>query len=462
MNNQQAKKPLASEETTTNILIAEWVPSLNKGELAILIGMLKTFEVLGKVEVSIFSFYPSLDKERYSKNVKIIDVGGDLYLGNSLPEGSRLVKVRAFLFATLQHLFFVLLSKILSKNASKVMNKAVWREYCRSDVIIICHDQVSCVSGSILTFSPIYITLLAKALRKPIVIYANGTSNFERRIWKILATCVLNNVDLITVRDEESFLYLKDFVWNKARIHLTGDPAVLLPTIDPERVKSIMLEENIHKNDELLVGAAMTRAVLLNAFQWYANPVTRYKKAITEIARLFDLLIENFQATIVFMPHCIEPYQYRDDRMVAEEIYNAMTHKHKARVLITEYSPEELKGLMGELDLFISARVHSVIGALSMGVPSYTLTSSSDRRAYGLIGKMLKQEEWISNVENLNADRLFARITDLLSASDKIRKDLPSIINSAKEKALLNGRLLRALLISRLSAQGLADMAKKT
>jgi len=432
------------------ILVAEWVPSLNKGELAILIGMLKTFEVLGKVEVSVFSFYPSLDKERYPKNVKIIDVGGDLRLGNSLPEGSRLIKVRAFLFASLQYFFFILLSKILGKNVSKVMNKSIWREYCRSDIIIICHDQISCISGFILTFSPIYITLLAKALHKPIVIYANGASDFGRKIWKILATCVLNNIDLITIRDEESFLYLKKFIWDKARIYLTCDPAILLPSANPEKVKNTMHDEDIDKNDGLLVGTALSREVLSTAFQGHANLATRYKKAIAEMARFFDRLVENLQATIVFIPHCIEPYQHRDDRVVAKEIYNIMKNKHKARVLIKEYSPEDLKGLMGQFDLFIGTRVHSVMGALSMDVPSCTLTRSSDRRAYGLIGKMLKQGEWICNVENLSADALFARLSDLLSASDKIRKDLLSIISSAKEKALLNGKLLKASLDSRL------------
>jgi len=442
------------------ILIAEWVPSLNKGELAILIGMLKTFEALGKVEVSIFSFYPSLDKERYPKNVKIIDVGGDLYLGNSLPERSRGVRVRAYFFAALQHFFFTLLSKILGKNALKVMNKTIWREYCRSDIIIICHDQVSCVGGFILFLSPIYITLLAKSLHKPIAIYANGTHDFGRKIWKILATFILNNVDLITVRDEESFSYLKEFVWNKARIHLTGDPAILLPSANPEKVKNILRKENIDKNDGLLVGAAISREALSNVFQKHTNPATSYKKAITEIARVFDRLVENFQATIVFIPHCIEPYQRRDDRVVAKEIHEIMKNKHKARVMVKEYSPEELKGLMAEFDLFISTRVHSVIGALSMGVPSCTLTRSSDKRAYGLIGKMLKQKEWIYNIENLNADRLFSRITDLLSASDKIRKNLPSITNIAKEKALLNGKLLKALLDSRSKRQDLTRVLK--
>jgi polysaccharide pyruvyl transferase WcaK-like protein len=432
-------------ENSVRILIAEGVPSLNKGELAILIGMLKTFETLGKAEVSIFSYYPSIDKERYPKNIKIVDVGSDLFLGNSLTESSESVRFGAYLFAALQHFFFALLFKIQGRNALKVMNRALWREYCESDIIIICHDGVDFIGGWILNFSPIYITLLAKVLHKSIVIYANGGTGFKRKIWKILAKYVLNYVTLITVRDEESFSYLKSLPLSNARIFLTGDPAILLPAADDERVKGIMLEENLPLDDGLVIGVILSHETLLHGS--YRNN-GGYKELVTEIAELLDRLIMRYQATIVFIPHCIDPLQNKDDRLVSKRIYNAMKNKNKAQVMVKEYSPEELKGLMGQLDLLISSRVHASIGSLSMNVPTCTIAYSSDRRAHGLVGKMLKQEKWIYNIENLNVDAFFKLITELMLESGKIRKDLPSIVNSAKQKALLNGRLLRALLNS--------------
>lgn len=437
-------------DNTVRILIAEGVPSLNKGELAIFKGMLKTFETLGKVEVSIFSYYPSIDKERYPGNIGIVDVGSDLFLGNSLTEGSWLVRVRAKLFAALQHFVFAFLYKILGKNALKVMSRAIWREYCESDLIIVCHDEVSFVGGFILNFSPIYITLLAKTLRKSIVIYANGGTEFKRKAWKILAKHVLSYVTLITVRDEESFLNLKRLIPNNPRVYLTGDPAILLSFIDCARVKKMMLKENIPSNGGLLIGAIINRNTLLNCS--YKDD-ERYEELVTEIAGLFDRLIERYQATIAFIPHSVEPFENNDDRIVSKEIFNAIRNKHKVRVITNEYSPEELKGLLGQLDLLISSRIHASISALSMNVPTYTLTHSSDRRAYGLIGKMLKQEKWIYNLENLNVDVFFELITELLSESDKIREDLPYIVNSAKQKALLNGGLLKALLDSELFAR---------
>jgi len=439
----------------TRILIADWVPSFNKGEVSILAGMLKTFEVLGEVEVSIFSFYPKLDKERYPQNVKIIDVGSDLYLGSSLPEKPSLVATLAWLFSMLQHIVFSMLYTVMGDNATRIMNKMIWKEYCRSDVIIICHDGVNCVYGPrVLRFLPLYIIMLAKTLGKPVVIYANGLSQFKssiaiEKLWKILARYVLNNVDLTTVRDEESFKYLKD-ISGKARIYLTADPAFLLSPVNYSRVRCIMLEESIDKSDGLLVGITLTHEILLSAYRELRNPEERYEKAIAHIARLVDHLTNSLHSTIVFLPHSVEPYKQRDDTDVAREIYNLMVNKNKVVVITKEYSPEELKGIMGAFDLFIGGRVHSVINALSMGVPSITLARSSDRRAYSIIGKMLKQGEWICNIEGLNSDTLLLKAIALLSLRDKMPRNLALQISVAKEKALLNGKLLKVVLDSRM------------
>jgi polysaccharide pyruvyl transferase WcaK-like protein len=444
-------------ERIVKILIAEWIPSLNKGELAILVGMLETFKILGKTKVSIFSIYPSIDKERYPENLNIIDVISDLHLEESLLEKTRSIRVKASLSAALQHLFFTLLYLILGRYVLKIMNKKIWREYYESDVIIICHNGVNCIGGCVLDFSPIYITLLAKILHKPVIIYANGTDDFGRGIRgllaKLLAVFVLNNADLITTRDDESFLYLQKFVLNKARIYFTGDPAILLPSSNLERVKHIMHEENIDKN-KILIGVALSHEVLCKAFPLFKNEIMRYEKAITEIALLLDNLIEKFGAIIVFIPHCIEPYWQRDDRVLAKDIYNLMKNKHNVRLINKEYSPQELKGILGQLDLLVSTRVHAAISALSMGTPSIILKHLMDKRADRLVGKNLNQEKWIYDIGNLNFDDLFNHVNNLLAVSNEVRKNLPSIIISAKKKALLNGILLKTFLIPYLKKQG--------
>ena len=210
-----------------------------------------------------------------------------------------------------------------------------------------------------------------------------------------------------------------------------------------------MREENLKKNNRLLIGVTISYEMLMKANQGNLPPNEKYKISIFKISKIFDRLIEYCHAVIIFIPHCIEPYSKRDDREVAKEICKNMKKKHQTRILTNEYSPEELKGIIGEFNIFIGTRIHSVIAALSMNVPSIVLTGSSDDRAYGLIGKMLKQEKWIYNIENLDCNALFLMITKLLYFSDNIRKSLPYIINDVKKKALFNGILLKELINSR-------------
>ena len=441
---------------TTKVLIAEYVPSHNKGELAILNGILETLKMLGKVEVYIFSIYPALDRARYPREVRIIDMKQNLCL-KKLNIKSKVNIMWASFVAMLQHILFAILYATIRKRSLKIMNKPLWQAYCECDVILICHDEVDCVNGVFFQFSPVYISLLAKTLRKPIVIFANGTTRLtsqvwiwkfhSKRLWKILAKYVLKSADLITVRDEETLLLFKEISCNKLHIYFTADPAILLSPADNKKIKEIMLDEEIRRDNGPLVGVALSREVLSEAFKSKVNSALRYKKAIEEIARLLDRLINEMNFTVIFIPHSVEPH--RDDRVVARDIYQLMRNRHKAKVINREYSPQELKGLIGQLDLLITSRVHAAINALSMLVPSFIFTRSWDRRAYNIIGKMLNQRKWIYEIENLNVNKIVALIAELLNSRKKIRKDLAIAVQYMKEKALFNGKLLKAILKTR-------------
>jgi len=457
-----------TSDAPVKILVADFIAPFNKGELAILDGILKSFETLGETEVTIFSIDPKIDRERFMQSLRILDVGDSLYLRpRSLYPQSLVRGLWDSYFAVLQHLLFTFLYGTLGKNALRIMHKPLWKAYCACDVIITCFDEIDLVNGSFLKNSPLYIAMLAKTLRKPVVIYANGTTRISSefwiwrlhsgRLWRILARYLLLIVDLITIRDEGTYHYFKKISRDKVPMYLTADPAFLISAAPPDRVKKIMQNEKIQKENGPLIGVEMAYDVLVEAYGNEPNRTGIYHKAVREIAEVLDRLIERFGSTIVFVPHSIEPYpyprypyHYRDDRIVAKDICSLMLNRHMTRPITNEYSPEELKGILGQLDLFISCRVHPIIAALSLGTPSCLIRRERwDERAYNIIGKMLKQEKWIYSVENLNADSLFALASKLFFASSEIRQNLPSIYNAVREKAVLNGKLLKAMLDER-------------
>jgi polysaccharide pyruvyl transferase WcaK-like protein len=446
-------------EDATKILIAEYMPSLNKGGLELLEGILKTFDALGQVDVAVFSLYPALDSKRYPAGWHLIDICRDLHVERFLRGSSASSQLLASVYAGTQHLFFVLLFTLFGKNATGLMKSPLWQRYCSTDVFIACINEDDCVNGNYLRFSPVYISMLAKSLRKPVIVYANSTTKTtnsvwiwrwqSRMVWRILATYFLNNMDLITTRDRITYELYKSFIKGKTPLHFTGDVGILMDPVDPLRAKRIMKQEKIVKDGRLLVGASITRRLLLHAFPEYPNYKERYEKGVSEIAKVFDRLVAGYHADIVFIPHCIEHTRNNDDRIVGRDIVKKMESKSNVKVITNEYSPQELKGLIEQFDIFVGDRVHALISALSMNVPCCVLAYRSDKRPYNLIGKDFKQEKWIFEVETLTSDALYRLLTELVLASEEIRRNLPLLTQHAKERACLNGQLLKILVDTR-------------
>ena len=447
---------------STKILITTYIPTLNKGMLGLLKGILKTFDALGQTEVTVFSFYPEFDGKRYPPNVKLIDVGKDLHIATFFSKRSANFRLIASIAAAIQHLLFALLYSIFKKKVFHFFKSPIWHEYYSSDALIVCTSEDDCVNGSgtFLWLSPVYLSLLAKVLRKPVVVYANSTTKTgnlvwlwrlkSRRLWEILAKYSLNNCDLITVRDRETFRYYKNFL-NEKQIFLTGDPGVLLDSAEPTQIESIMSKEKARANNGYLIGATITQRLLLHSFPECFDTREKYEKVIAEVAKVFDRITTIYPSKIIFLPHCTGFLRNNDDRVVARDIVEKMHNKSHATVINNEYTPEALKGIISFCDFFIGDRIHALISALSMNVPCCIFAYSSDRRPYNLIGQDFKQEKWIFEFDTFNTSNLIKLLTELISSSEEIRRNLPPIVESVKEKALLNGSLLRALLHSALA-----------
>lgn len=433
MKNMRHEMKNNLDKKGTKIFMRDTIPSRNKGEAAILAGILESFKILGDVEVSICSFYPTIDAARYGEKIKIIPIIHP-------SEQPRIVK--AFRFSLFQRFFFLIIYKIFG---IKIKN-AILKECCTSDLIILGHDNV-CGGGCGLN------AFFCKLLGKPVMVYAGTIGPFKNSSSRILTKIVLNKVDLITLREEMSYKFLKE-IGVKTPMYVTADPAFLLQPVSPEKAKKIMAQENINKNG-LMVGMTMSRRMAYYAFPHLKNFEEKYDKFIKLMASVVDYLTDKLNATVVFIPHVIGPgiphvtsqEADDDDRIVAEDIYKIAKNKHKIKVIHTEYTPEELKGLIGQFDLVTGERMHSIIASTSMCVPSIAI-SCPPPRVHGIIGKMMGQEEYVLDIEKLDYDTYLSKINNILSNKEKVRKDLSSKAEEVKKRALLNGKLAKNLLDS--------------
>ena len=434
------------------MFIAENVPSLNKGEMTILEGMLESFKILGKVEVTMLSDFPDIDQPRYGTKVKIIDAKKTLHLSGEMVGHHQVFKIFISILFLFQHLLFLLLYKISGSKALKLMKSEIWREYVESDVIIIGHNGTFGVGWGGMLRTPayfyyFYIPFFAKLLGKPIVLYGGSISRFRRLRWVLEkgAKFALNKIDLITLREDVSYQNLRDMMVKNDKVFVTPDLAFLLRPVSSDQAKEIMMREGVKETTRPLIGMTITRRRAFMAFP-DISPENSYIKHIKVVAQVIDDLTSRLNAFVVFVPHCIGFGDELDDRLVANDILQLVENKNKVKVITNEYTADELKGLIGQFDLLTGERIHSVVNAMSMCVPSIVISNSTDQRL-GII-KMINQDNAICYVENLNADTLLSKINDIWSERNKIRKDLKSQTEIIKERAMLNGKLLKELLES--------------
>jgi polysaccharide pyruvyl transferase WcaK-like protein len=443
----------------TKILIAENVPSLNKGEMTILEGMLQSFRCLGKVEVSMLSPVPDIDRPRYGAKVNIVDIRQCLHISGNLSDYRKAFQIFVSILFVFEHLPFLILYKFLGSRALKFVRSEIWKEYVESDVIIMGHDGAFGTGGGLgapIYFYPLFMPFFTKKLGKPFVLYGGSigpsdqlSCRFSSKVTKFVywvadkvTKFTLNRMSLISLRENTAYHYLADIGVQSSKVFLTADPAFLLQPASFEQVQEVMRRERIAKDSRPLIGMTITREKASKAFPELANPRSSYYKHIKMLAQVIDRLIDRLNATVIFIPHCIGLSEEIDDRIVAADISQLCQHKDAVNVLTNEYSAAELKGLIGQFDFFIGERLHSVVNAMSMGVPSIVISNSADQRL-GII-KMFGQEDAICYIEALDADTLMSKISDIWSEDRS--SDLRFEAEIMRKRAMLNGRLLKRLL----------------
>lgn len=278
-------------------------------------------------------------------------------------------------------------------------------------------------------------------LGKPVILYGESLGYFKNSLLNNIAKFILNKTKLILVRDEISYEYISSNKINNPKVYITADPAFLLTPVPKSTVKILLSNENVNELRRPLIG--INTSGLISKFM-AGDSQNSEAEFVHIITKAIDNLIENLDATVILIPHVYS--KTNDDRIVNEKVYETVKNKDRVNIIKNEYSPEELKGIIGMCDLFIGARMHTTIASASMLVPTVGIAYS--HKMYGIIGKMLGQEEYIIDIKNLNYDDFISIIYKAWNSRDVIKRDLEIKIPHVKENALLNGQLVKEIILT--------------
>jgi len=374
---------------------------------------------------------------------------------------------------------WVVIKKYLHINWYFGIDNKRLREYADADIIIhMGMDYVSDDAGIRVVLRHCRDIMLGILIKKSVVIWAESMGPFGK-LSKPVIRFVLNRVSLITVRDSLSRTFLSKAGVNKPPIYVTSDPAFLLASADKERVKEICSQEGIDTNAKVIIGVNPSHSFMMPSItrektnrekyigimslfgsflacllpeklfncilkgarksSLYSVVDSKYLEYKIFFARLIDWLIEEYDATILLIPHDQAMAQLFDDRLVAREIKGLVHHKDKITLITQDYNAMDIKGIIGQCDLFIGARFHADIAALSQCVPTVCFPYY---HKFALISD-LGQEKYICGSYSL--EEIKVKVTNAWDKRTEIKRELESRIETIKKLSTLNGELVKKL-----------------
>ena len=327
------------------------------------------------------------------------------------------------------------------------------KEYVKADMIVDLEADGFSDEASFVTSIEHSVAILAATfMRKPILLFPASIGPFNTKFTRFLARFSLNRVKVVVAREEITKKYLQEIGVRESLIYLTLDTAFILPEAPYDRVKEIFSKEGIDKGGKTLIGMNISQLLSYKSKKGEAK-----HDYITLMAQIADYLAINLNAMVIFIPHSIylkEAVEIKgetkriggDDITAVKEAFKRVKNKDKIIPIVNDYTVAELKGIIGQCDLFIGARMHANIAAISIGVPTVAIAYS--HKAPGIMS-MVGLKDYVCDFRTMDFEELTSMINMMWSNREELRKNLISKVKELKEAVWLNGKLAKEVLNKR-------------
>ncbi len=268
---------------------------------------------------------------------------------------------------------------------------------------------------------------LSKKLGMKVMIYANGIGPLTRKSNRRLTKAVMDQVDVITLREDMSNKEVADLQINKPMIKITADSAMTISPASRAEIDRVFEEEGISPEGP------------------YAGfSVRNWKHHISfedTIARAADYLLDRYGVKPVFIP-----MQYPSDLLIIDRIVSKM--KGKGHVIRNKYNGSYMLGIISRMDLLVGMRLHALIFGASTQVPIIGL--SYDQKVEGFLEYVgLAGQYCAGHVCFLEFDNLKKLMDEVWVKREDIKKHLHSITPMLKQKAMEDARIAIELIESK-------------
>lgn len=245
------------------------------------------------------------------------------------------------------------------------------------------------------------------------------------------ASQLLRKATLICARESLTVEYLAG-IGVTDNVRLVADPAFLLR---PEEVELVGQERLIL--EEPCIG--LNLSPLVGRYRARGDPEAWLRLA----GECVHTLARKTRMPIVLVPHVVVPGN--DDHAFMSQLLRRFEHEPDRVILLDRrYTAAQLKGIISRLAVFIGARTHATIAALSSCVP--TISIGYSMKARGINQDIFDHTDWVIGIQDLSPQSLAERTSALLDRAGTIRQHLEAKIPEIRQRSRSAGRHLRAVL----------------
>lgn len=269
---------------------------------------------------------------------------------------------------------------------------------------------------------------LAKKLNLKVMFYANGIGPLKKRLNRLLTKTIMNQVDVITLREKLSFEELRQMDIGRPRIMLTADAA--LTAADPRDGFDTGIIETLGLNTgKPLLGISLRK--------YPGHEKIEHEKYEAVIARAIDYLADKYGLHPVFFP-----MQHPEDIPILE---NAAAKMHgKSTIVREKLNVCQTYDLISKMDMLLGMRLHSLVFSAVAGVPLIGLVY--DPKIQGFLDYIGQPSA--GDVRFLEYEKLVSLAEQVWNDREAIGRRIRETIPGLKEKSLENARIAVELINS--------------
>lgn len=281
----------------------------------------------------------------------------------------KLLALAALVYLPLQMVFSLCSVALTKLGVTPPYRARVFERLFACDLVVSHSDESFKETASLLPLNPFWVLtwwsmliartweiLVARAFKKPVVLFPNSIGPFRTLFGRSLAKLALGNCYALLIRDATSYGIARELaLGSRASLLLTYDTALLYTS------------DATQHNQAFEAGGKPTLGVAPGVYS-YSITREQVRNYVAAHAAALDDAIEQLGVHVVFLPHYISGFQH-DDLAICHAIIGQMKHG-PAVELIEVATVSAFKRLLDQMDVVVSSKMHPAVLAVSGHVPT--------------------------------------------------------------------------------------------